>query len=116
MPCGWVFAIRSRTPEASGPPLVSKEELVVLEKQFAGGFRKAWSFSQERTALKRPANDFPLAEALPLPCREFGRRNLQKLQLLSKSSRRVGENPLLDFCSTIFGEDNLAKIRRLEPS
>ena len=40
MPCGWVFAIRSRTPEASGPPLVSKEELVVLEKQFAGGFRK----------------------------------------------------------------------------
>jgi hypothetical protein len=40
MPCGGCFAIRSRTPEALGPPLVGKQKFVVFEKQFAGGFRK----------------------------------------------------------------------------
>jgi hypothetical protein len=51
MPGGRVSAIRSRAPEASDPPFVGKQKLVVFEKQFAGGFRKAWSFFQESTAL-----------------------------------------------------------------
>jgi hypothetical protein len=71
MPGGRSSAIRSRTPEALSPPLVGKQKFVVSEKQFAGGFRKEWSLSQKPTALKRAANDFPLAEALALARRKF---------------------------------------------
>ena len=56
------------------------------------------------------------AVALALPGCGLGWCDFQQLQVLSKRSRRFGENSRLDFCSTVFGEDNFGKIRRSEPS
>lgn len=116
MPRRRIFKARSGTSEALGMLVAVEQQAVVPQKQLSGGFRKDGCLREKMALPQDGSHHFALAVALALPGGGLGWCDFQQLQVLSKSSCRVGENSRLDFCPTVFGKDNLAKIRGLEPS